>query len=75
MKVVVGTVVNWNDDEGWGVLRSAEVESDIFAHFSGLVMDGYRSLRPGQTVRFDCEHFASGQDGYVYRANNVRWTD
>ena len=68
---MVGIVVNWNDEEGWGVLRSAEVDSDVFAHFSALVMDDYRSLQPGQTVRFECEPFPSGQDGYLYRAHNV----
>lgn len=57
------------------MLRSAEVGSDIFAHFSELVMDGYRSVEPGQAVRFECEHFPSGQDGYVYRASNVRVID
>lgn len=71
----VGSVVAWHGDEGWGVLRSAAVESDVFAHFSDLVMDGYRSLEPGQLVRFECEHFPSGQDGYVYRASNVRLVD
>ena len=75
MKIVVGTVISWDADEGWGVLRSAEVDSDIFAHFSELLMDGYRSLQPGQTVRFEFEHFPSGQDGYVYRARNLTAID
>ena len=75
MKTTVGSVVSWNGDEGWGVLRSADVGSDVFALFSELAMDGYRSLEPGQLVRFECEHFPSGQDGYVYRAFNVTLLD
>ncbi|WP_229670014.1 cold-shock protein [Microlunatus endophyticus] len=75
MRFVVGSVISWNAEEGWGVLVSDEVESEIFAHFSELVVDGYRSLQPGQVVRFECEHFPSGQDGYGYRANNIRLVD
>ena len=72
---MVGTVVSWSDDEGWGVLRSPAVESDVFAHFSAVVMDGYRLLRPGQTVRFECEYFPTGQDGYLYRSNGITVID
>ncbi|SDS80949.1 cold-shock protein [Microlunatus soli] len=75
MKSVVGTVLNWNDEEGWGVLRSADVTSDVFAHFSELALDGYRTVQPGQAVRFGCEHVPGGQDGYDYRAVDVRVID
>ena len=58
---VVGTTAMWNDEEGWGALASPEVEGEMWAHFSDLILDGYRSLRVGQGVRFEYE--APGQDG------------
>jgi hypothetical protein len=29
----LGTVKSWNDDEGWGVLTSPELDEDVWAHF------------------------------------------
>ncbi|MFC6085091.1 cold-shock protein [Sphaerisporangium aureirubrum] len=69
-EVAVGTVVEWKDDEGWGVLRSADVSGDVFAHFSAIVgVEGYRSLVPGQRVRFTWER--GRQDGFDFRAIEV----
>lgn len=41
-------------DEGWGWI-SAEDEEDVWVHFSEIQMSGFRSLSPGQMVRFDLE--------------------
>lgn len=72
MQTVEGECVRWSDDDGWGVLRSDAVGSEVFAHFAELVGEGYRSLRPGDRVCFDVEPYPSGQDGYVFRAHDVR---
>lgn len=69
--MVCGVCVAWSDDEGWGVLRSDEVESDVFAHFSNLRMPGHATLRVGDAVRFEVEAFPAGQDGYLFRAESV----
>lgn len=61
----------WSDDDGWGVLRSDVLESEVFAHFSAVNVSGYRSLRAGQRVRFEVEPYPPGQDGYFFRAHNV----
>ena len=66
---VDGTTVLWNDEEGWGSLASPQVEGEVWAHFSNLMMDGYRSLRVGQSVRFD--YATPGQDGYPHRALSI----
>jgi CspA family cold shock protein len=71
MEKVTGVVVSWNEEEGWGTLRSESARSDVFAHFSNLDMDGYPVLQPGQKVEFLLEHYPCGQDGYVYRAEEV----
>ena len=69
--MVEGTVKRWDDDEGWGVLTSPEVPGEVFAHFSRIEADGYRSLHDGERVRFDWEDSPSGQDGCYYRATRV----
>lgn len=61
-----GTVREWHSDEGWGVVDSDATPGGCWAHFSSVLMSGYRVLRPGQAVSFE---FAAGwQDGYDYRA-------
>jgi CspA family cold shock protein len=71
MQRVNGTVVLWRDEEGWGALRTEAAPSDVFAHFSNLVGEGYLDLRVGQRVQFLLEPFPTGQDGYFYRAEEV----
>jgi len=67
----VGTVREWHADEGWGVIDSDATPGGCWAHFSGVLMSGYRFLSPGQTVSFEFE--TGWQDGYDYRAVAV-WT-
>ncbi len=57
--------------EGWGVIDSDATPGGCWAHFGGVLMSGYRSLRPGQPVSFEFE--TGRQDGYDYRAIAV-WT-
>ena len=33
---------------------------DVFAHFSAITMDGYKTLKKGQTVEFDCTQGPKG---------------
>ena len=45
--------VKWFDSKkGYGFI-SDESGKDIFVHFSGLNMDGFKSLDDGQAVEFD----------------------
>lgn len=66
---VDGRTVLWNDEEGWGALASDDVEGEVWAHFSNVNGTGYRTLRPGQRVRFTYE--TPGQDGYPHRAITI----
>lgn len=61
---VVGVVVEWRDEDGWGVLRTPDGLS-VWCHFSQLDMEGYRTLAPGSAVAFEYE--TPGQDGYRAR--------
>jgi len=47
-----GTVKWFNAQKGFGFI-SDEKGNEIFVHFSGLAMDGYKSLDDGQSVTFD----------------------
>ena len=47
-----GTVKWFNNQKGYGFI-SDESGKDVFVHFSGLVMDGYKTLEEGQQVEFD----------------------
>jgi CspA family cold shock protein len=61
-----GVVREWDDDQGFGVIDSPDTPGGCWAHFSSIVMDGYRCLIAGDPVAFTCE--AGPQDGYDYRA-------
>jgi cold shock protein len=61
-----GTVREWSDDDGWGVIDSTDTPGGCWVHFSMIESEGYRSLNPGDHVTFTCE--APGQDGFDYRA-------
>ncbi len=47
-------VVKWfNNAKGYGFIMGDESGEDIFAHYSSIDMDGYRTLRAGQCVAFE----------------------
>lgn len=47
-----GTVKWFNNQKGYGFI-SDEEGNDIFVHYSGVKMEGYKSLEEGITVEFD----------------------
>lgn len=49
-----GTVKWFSNAKGYGFIAPAEGGEDIFAHFSAIEMDGYKTLRKGQEVEFEC---------------------
>lgn len=54
-----GTVKWFNAVKGFGFIERGENE-DVFVHFSGIVSDGYKSLKEGQLVEFEVEVTAKG---------------
>jgi CspA family cold shock protein len=60
-----GTVREWNSDEGWGVIDSAETPGGCWVHFSAIAGGGLHGLTPGEHVTFTYE--AARQDGFGYR--------
>lgn len=62
---VKGTVKWFNDSKGFGFIEQ-ESGPDVFAHFSAIVGDGFKSLAEGQPVEFDV---TQGQKGL--QAENI----
>jgi len=54
-----GTVKWFNNQKGYGFI-SDEQGNDVFVHYSGLNMDGYKSLEEGAEVEFDVVDGAKG---------------
>ncbi|MBI6529926.1 cold shock domain-containing protein CspD [Proteus vulgaris] len=47
-----GTVKWFNNAKGFGFITPAEGGEDIFAHYSTIRMEGYRTLKAGQKVNY-----------------------
>lgn len=47
-----GTVKWFNNQKGYGFI-SDEQGKDVFVHYTGLNMTGFKSLEEGQNVEFD----------------------
>ena len=47
-----GTVKWFNNQKGYGFI-SDEEGNDVFVHYTGLNMEGFKTLEEGQAVEFD----------------------
>ncbi len=54
-----GTVKLFNADKGFGFI-TGEDGNDVFAHFSAIQSDGFKTLDEGQAVTFDTEEGPRG---------------
>ncbi|GAY70445.1 Cold shock-like protein CspLA [Streptococcus canis] len=59
MHMTQGTVKWFNAEKGFGFI-STENGQDVFAHFSAIQTNGFKTLEEGQKVEFDVEE---GQRG------------
>lgn len=54
-------IVKWfNNTKGYGFILPESGGGDIFAHYSAIDMDGYKTLKAGQTVKFETEQGPKG---------------
>jgi len=57
--VATGTVKWFNESKGYGFITSDE-GGDVFAHFSSIKADGFKTLAEGERVSFDVEQGDKG---------------
>ncbi|WP_396586569.1 cold-shock protein [Bermanella sp. R86510] len=48
-----GKVKWFNNAKGYGFILSDEGGEDLFAHYSSVQTEGYKTLKAGQSVQFD----------------------
>ena len=65
--MVQGTVKWFSDQKGFGFITPDDGSSDVFAHFSEIQGDGFKTLPEGQKVEFEVQQGDKGP-----RAANIR---
>ena len=65
--MATGTVKWFNDAKGFGFVTPEDGGKDLFAHFSAIQEQGFKTLKEGQRVSFDV---VSGPKGL--QASNIR---
>ncbi|GGB90827.1 hypothetical protein GCM10011352_16080 [Marinobacterium zhoushanense] len=65
-----GKVKWFNNAKGYGFILSEEFDEELFAHFSAILAEGYKSLKAGQTVQFETKEGPKG-----IHAVNIRTLD
>ena len=48
-----GRVKYFNEQKGWGIISGADLQHDVYVHYTAINMEGYRTLSEGQEVSYD----------------------
>lgn len=59
--MATGTVKWFNDAKGFGFIEPDGGGADVFAHFSAIAMDGFKTLKQGSRVSFEVTEGPKGQ--------------
>jgi CspA family cold shock protein len=68
-KMATGTVKWFNDSKGYGFITPDDGSEDLFAHFSAINMNGFKTLKEGQKVSFEVTQGPKGK-----QASNIQTT-
>ncbi|HCN46240.1 MAG TPA: cold shock domain protein CspD [Pseudomonas sp.] len=63
-----GKVKWFNNAKGYGFINEDGKTDDLFAHYSAIQMDGYKTLKAGQAVSFDIIQGPKGLHATAIRA-------
>ncbi|MFT6328042.1 MAG: CspA family cold shock protein [Crocinitomicaceae bacterium] len=55
-----GKVKWFNNAKGYGFIVATDGEEDLFAHYSSIQTEGYKTLKAGQSVQFDTKPSDTG---------------
>jgi CspA family cold shock protein len=59
--MATGTVKWFNDSKGFGFITPDDGSEDLFAHFSAINMNGFKTLKEGQKVSFEVTQGPKGK--------------
>jgi CspA family cold shock protein len=68
--MATGTVKWFNESKGFGFITPEDGGKDLFAHFSAIQNQGFKTLAEGQRVSFDV---TTGPKGL--QASNIKTAD
>lgn len=66
-----GTVKWFNNAKGYGFILADDSNEDLFAHYSTIQMDGYKTLKAGQIVEFETQAGEKGTHAINIRASSA----
>jgi len=65
--MATGIVKSFDQAKGYGFITPDEGGEDLFAHFSQITMNGFKTLKEGQKVSFDIVEGPKGK-----QASNIQ---
>ncbi|MDR3429546.1 MULTISPECIES: cold-shock protein [Silvimonas] len=68
MSTTTGTVKWFNDTKGFGFITPDNGGDDLFAHFSEITGQGFKTLKENQRVEFEVKNGPKGLQAGAIRA-------